>query len=154
MQKMLARDLKKFGAVKPFAVHLHSHKRGKKLWWDHLRGGKKIGEYGRLNKYKGYGRHESFMHLQNELNSPKLQREFNPGTAAGASVPSIQSGDALRINCVFDTSKEKETIKYGTNHGEEMCGNLMMYYPHDWQHVKDNEGTCITDKLKDYEMPE
>jgi len=143
VQAMLARDLAKFGSVQPFAVHLHSHENGKKLWWDHLRNGKKIGEFGRIDKYRGYGRHESFLHLNNKLNSPDLQREFNPGTT-GAKSAKILPGDSLRINCVFDTTKAKRPIVYGTNHGEEMCGNLMMYYPHDWQELKHKESACIS----------
>ena len=83
------------------------------------------------------------MHLNNKLNSPDLQREFNPGTT-GAKSAKILPGDSLRINCVFDTTKAKRPIVYGTNHGEEMCGNLMMYYPHDWQELKHKESACIS----------
>ena len=43
VNKMLKNDFEKFGSVNVMAVHLHAHNRGKKLWWDHLRNGKKIG---------------------------------------------------------------------------------------------------------------
>lgn len=43
VKKLLHNDFEKYGSVKVMAVHLHAHNRGKALWWDHLRNGKKIG---------------------------------------------------------------------------------------------------------------
>lgn len=136
---MLKNDwAKEQGKVQPFAVHLHAHTNGKKLWWQHLRNGKVIGEYGRFNHYGGYGPHQSFMHLHNTKNPKSIQGDFTPGDGA-----SLQKSDSLRINCEFDTTGFKNIVKYGTNHGEEMCGFLMMYYPHDWTKIKHHEDACL-----------
>ena len=52
-------------------------------------------------------------------------------------------GPDARTNCIFDTRDRSETTVYGTNHGEEMCGFLMMYYPHDHTQIKHKEQACI-----------
>jgi len=140
---MLKNDLEKYGKVTPFAVHLHSHNRGKKLWLEHHRNGKKIGEFGRFPKYTGYGPDESWMHLEKSYNSPKTNPLFKPGTPPGKPGHQIQAGDALQVHCVFDTSDKKTPTLYGTNHGEEMCGHILMYYPHDWTRVKHHEDKCV-----------
>jgi len=142
MQSMLKTDFAKFGHVKPFAVHLHSHMRGKRLWWDHMRNGKKIGELGRFDHYGGYGPDQSFVHLDASLNTQKIRKGFTfvPGTM---NETKILPGDELINHCVFDTSDAPGTIVYGTNHGEEMCGNILMYYPHDWRTVKHHEDGCL-----------
>ena len=137
MNLMLKNDLAKFGGVQPFAVHLHTHKNGRKLWWEHRRGGRVIGEYGRFDKYRGYGPQQSFMHLNNSLNPESLQSEFSQGDGA-----KLEENDSLVVNCEFDTTDVKSPIRYGTNHGEEMCGFLMMYYPHDWTRIKHHEDAC------------
>jgi len=144
MEKMLGHDWDKFGKLTVMSVHLHAHNRAKKLWWDHLRNGKKIGEFGRFDQYKGYGPDESFMHLDAKLNEGRSTNPtFKPGTAPNTPGGQLERGDTLRTNCIFDTRDRSEVTIYGTNHGEEMCGNLMMYYPHDWTQIKHHENTCI-----------
>lgn len=143
VQEMLKADFKKYGKVNVFAVHLHAHNRGKKLWWDHLRGGKKIGEYGRFQRYRGYGKDESWMHMDAKLNKG-MSPLFKVGTTVGADKGGqLRPGDSVRTNCIFDTRDRSEVTEYGTNHGEEMCGFLMMYYPHDHTQIKHKEQACI-----------
>ena len=82
------------------------------------------------------------MHYMNT----KLNKGTNPtfvGQLHGHPKAQIQPGDSLKTNCIFDTRDKKEPTTYGTNHGEEMCGFLMMYYPHDWTRIKHHESTCI-----------
>jgi len=42
-------------------LHLHAHTYATALTLEHFRGGKKIGELGRLNRYRGYGADQSFV---------------------------------------------------------------------------------------------
>jgi len=142
LNNMLGHDFDKYGKLNVMSVHLHAHNRGKKLWWDHLRNGKKIGEYGRFEKYAGYGPDESWMHMD-----PKLLKGTSPmfkvQSPVGSANNQLQRGDSVRTNCIFDTRDRSEVTMYGTNHGEEMCGFLMMYWPHDASKIKHHEDTCI-----------
>ena len=37
MQAIWGQDIDKYGSVLPFAVHLHMHDHGTRMWVDHLR---------------------------------------------------------------------------------------------------------------------
>jgi len=164
---MLQHDWSKYGELHPFANHLHQHDHGTEMWTSHLRGKvgagaggsrAKVGEYGRFTRYgggapgsvAGLGQGETFM----DLTGPRAaalpdKYAVHPGTAG----LSLKPGDNVRVNCVIDTKRRniwdhaaKETVRYGMFTGLEMCGILMMYYPHDsarqFQH-----GSLIADSL-------
>ena len=73
-----------------------------------------IGEYGRLDPFHGYGPDQS----------------FQPTSVAQRNQP-LLAGDSLQFHCVFNTMKAKDTINYGVSHGDEMCGPVILFYPHD-----------------------
>ena len=114
LQKTLARDFAKYTQLHIMAVHLHSHNFSTALFLEHYRDGKMIGEYGRLDPFHGYGPDQS----------------FQPTSVAQRNQP-LLAGDSLQFHCVFNTMKAKETINYGVSHGDEMCGPVILFYPHD-----------------------
>lgn len=122
--KALASDFDKYKEIKILAVHLHSHNFSTGLWLEHHRGGKKIGEYGRLVPFHGYGPDQSFQ-------------------LADVNALPLQKGDELEFHCVYDTRKvdAQSNIQYGVSHGDEMCGPVIMFYPHDFsQKYELNDG--------------
>ena len=126
LARIVGPDLKQFGKIKPFAVHLHAHNYAKALWLDHIRNGKKIDEYGSLNPFHGYGPDQSFFDL------PK-------------NATSIRPGDSLTFNCVYDTtSVRNRMIRFGVGHGDEMCGPIILYTPHGKDYSTPNlaESSC------------
>lgn len=146
LDKILHHDLDRFGQVHPVAVHLHMHDHGRKAWWGHYRAGKKVGEYGRIDSYKGFGVDQSFFTVPDrDLHERgNIQQAKKGGFKWGRSGGSIQKGDQMSVNCVFDTTckyatpigdpkceRATRSIPYGLSHGQEMCGFLMVYYPHD-----------------------
>jgi len=145
--RMLEDDFASFGSLHPVAVHLHEHSHGRSAHWEHLRDGKTIGSYGMIDKYKGFGTDESFFMVdpkgdtQHEANVQEQKRGHFHWTEKQLA---LRKGDVLRMHCVYDTrckfgadvgnadcEKATEPIVYGLSHGQEMCGFLMMYYPHD-----------------------
>eukprot|EP00656_Telonema_subtile_P047559 TRINITY_DN546_c0_g1_i2.p1 TRINITY_DN546_c0_g1~~TRINITY_DN546_c0_g1_i2.p1 ORF type:complete len:444 (-),score=112.07 TRINITY_DN546_c0_g1_i2:265-1596(-) len=140
---MLANDFKKFGQVHVFAVHLHAHNHAKVTWWDQIRDGKKIGELGRFSVYRGYGADQTFVNLDNSSINNNGAGVHASSFSTTDAHPVIKPGDELRNHCLFDTTDSTTPIPYGTNHHEEMCGNLLLYYPHDWQKIKHREDACI-----------
>jgi len=164
ISKVLGHDLKKYGTLKPVAVHLHTHNHGRQVWWDHIRDKKKIGEYGRINHYKGFGRDQSFWIVDAQDSRRGKFSQFKPGKGEA-----LKSGDTVQVNCVYDTRckyatakngamqngncrKTPERIQYGLSHGNEMCGFLMMYYPHDPAHFFP-QGSLVTNPQFIQEMP-
>ena len=125
LSKIVGNDLKQFGEIKPFAVHLHAHNYATSLWLDHHRNGKKIDEYGALKPFKGYGPDQSFFNL--------------PPNAT-----TIRPGDSLTFNCVYDTTSRQRMIRFGVGHGDEMCGPVVLYMPHSKDHIESNmiETSC------------
>jgi len=144
VEKMLQHDLNKFGYVKPVAVHLHMHDHGRGAYWEHRRQGKKIGTYGQIAPYKGYGTDESFFMVDPAQTKATAQEQKEGHLHWSYANNAFKKGDNLRMHCVFDTrckyatplndrncERASKPIEYGLSHGDEMCGFLMMYYPHD-----------------------
>ena len=125
LAQIVGNDLKQFGEIKPFAVHLHAHNYATSLWLDHYRNGKKIDEYGSLRPFKGYGPDQSFFNLPENSTTIRL-------------------GDSLTFNCVYDTTSRQRMIRYGVGHGDEMCGPVVLYMPHSMDHTESNiiETSC------------
>jgi len=91
------------------AVHLHAHDSAKrmKLSVESPLGDKYIVKY--IDEYGGYGKDQNFFLLNNRVR--------------------VRKEDSIVVDCTFDTSKIKNDVYYGTNHNEEMCGPILMYYP-------------------------
>jgi len=120
-------DLEMFGEIQPVMVHLHAHSLTKSIWVEHLRGGRKIGEYGRIDAYEALTQHQSYFLLPEE----DRQRPILPG-------------DSVRVNCVMDTSKAEHAILYGVSHDTEMCAALILYTNHDpSSHRNYNKGNLV-----------
>jgi len=138
--------------VSVFAVHLHTHSHGKKVMLEHYAGGKKVGEFGRFDHYGGYGTDETWQLLLDDAGAPLPPRgaagtteRFLPGNGGA---PLLGARDRLRLTCVMDTLHATPfapfvptyPIYYGLRVGTEMCGALMMYYPHDWRRAFQGTG--------------
>jgi len=158
LETIIGHDLDKYGQVHPLAAHLHMHNHGRQAWIEQHRESCEGGicpaaagfpkEMARIDTYKGYGVDQSFFLVDAE-SDPKAARAARVEAAAGhfqwsPSTEGIKAGDQLSMHCVFDTmckygidhsdptcEKATEPIKYGLSHGQEMCGLLLMYYPHD-----------------------
>lgn len=137
MHRTLWQDFDKSGGkLTPFAVHLHMHDHGTAMWTNHFRAGAKIGEYGRIRDYSGYGTSERFNLLApfaQQAGVPRPDPRFTAGNHFA-----LEPGDTLGINCVMNTQDPtiwsavpKRLIKTEMANGDEMCGILLMYYPHD-----------------------
>jgi hypothetical protein len=138
--------------VSVFAVHLHAHSHGKKIMLEHYAGGVKVGEFGRFDHYGGYGADETWQLLLDDAGAPLPPRgaagtteRFLPGNGGA---PLLGAADRLRMTCVMDTLHATPfapfvptyPIYYGLRVGTEMCGALMMYYPHDWRRTFQGTG--------------
>ncbi|UPR01833.1 Cu2 monooxygenase domain-containing protein [Chloropicon primus] len=110
----LTGDFADFGnEIQPVAVHLHGHFLTKSIWVDHMRGGKKVGEYGRKDEYRADGPDQSFFFLpQGDQERPLLR------------------GDHLRVNCLVDTRPAENDVLYGVSHDTEMCAAIFIYKNH------------------------
>merc|ERR1712224_202853 len=123
-----------------------------------------MGEYGRINHYKGFGRDQSFWIVDAQDSRRGKFSQFKPGKGEA-----LKSGDTVQVNCVYDRRckyatakngamqngncrKTPERIQYGLSHGNEMCGFLMMYYPHDPAHFFP-QGSLVTNPQFIQEMP-
>ena len=95
-----------------------------------------------LEGYGGYGADQSFMALptRRTLNSPNGDSESPRDSAARGRAETVgvamAPGDSMYVRCTFDTraaSNESRVprafVPYGVGHGEEMCGQLVYYYP-------------------------
>jgi len=150
LDSILAHDLKKFGRLKPVALHLHMHNHGRAMNMLRVRGrrGRTIGE---ISKYKGFGTDQSFFLVDeaastasDDKSTELIEQQAKAGHFRGDGSTDIRKGDRLQVSCVFDTRckygtpindpdciKASRPITYGLSHGKEMCGAILMYYPHD-----------------------
>ena len=116
------------------AAHMHGHGMLERYEFGLIRpasSGESSGErrvpIGILEGYAGYGADQSFMALPTRRTSDgeKTPRENTTGVAMGP-------GDSMYVRCTFDTraaSNASSSVAYGVGHGEEMCGQLVYYYP-------------------------
>jgi len=116
----------KKGGIRPVALHLHMHDLGKRMWFEVIRDGKVAVTIGRDDKYTGYGPSQNFHTELGPFSDDQL----------------IRSGDALRVHCDFNTSERTFPVSYGTDWGDEMCGPLFYYSPHDPNVKRTNAYAC------------
>eukprot|EP00051_Salpingoeca_urceolata_P011287 m.139622 g.139622 ORF g.139622 m.139622 type:complete len:536 (-) comp17063_c1_seq3:122-1729(-) len=107
-----------------FATHLHAHAHGKQLYAELIRNGSVIGEYGRIDNYGGYGPDQTVQLLSTD--APKFLR-----------------GDSLKAVCHFDSRGLSSPLVYGVEEGEEMCGFVLFYYPHDASQLYERDNMCL-----------
>ena len=125
MHRTLWQDFRSSGGkLHPFAVHLHMHDHGTAMWIDHLRAGAKIGEFGRLHDYGGYGSSERFNFLAPFAQHSGLQRPDSRFEAGNHF--DLEPGDTLGVNCVMNTrdatiwsSTPRDLIKTQMANGDE-----------------------------------
>ena len=130
------------------AAHMHGHGMLERYEFGVLRpateggGGARRVPIGVLEGYGGYGADQSFMALptRRTLNSPNGDSESPRDSAARGRAETVgvamAPGDSMYVRCTFDTraaSNESRVprafVPYGVGHGEEMCGQLVYYYP-------------------------
>lgn len=111
LANMIAADLLEFGKVTPFAVHLHAHGHATAVVLEHYRGEQKLRTYDSIIPFHGYGKDQTFKHLP-------------------ADAEPILAGDSLTFACTYSTTSAEQAIHYGVSHGDEMCGPVVLYYPH------------------------
>jgi hypothetical protein len=104
--------------IRPIALHLHMHNRGKKMRFELIRNGKVVSVIGQDMKYGGYGPSENFHIL------PMKGDSFTDEQL-------IHKGDALRVTCTYNTENKTAPTRYGIDWHDEMCGPLFYYSPHD-----------------------
>ena len=64
-----------------------------------------------MDPYCGYGPCQHFHNLP-----PFLQK--------------VRRGDSFELHCWYD-NQDRKVVHYGVSNGDEMCGPLVMYAPHD-----------------------
>ena len=88
--------------------------------------------YGHEDRYSQHrwGADQSFMALPTRRMS---DGEKTGGKTGGKTVGvAMGPGDSMYVSCTFDTraaSNAASSVAYGVGHGEEMCGQLVYYYP-------------------------
>lgn len=119
------------------AAHMHGHGMLERYEFGLIRpasSGESSGErrvpIGILEGYAGYGADQSFMALPTRRMS---DGEKTGGKTGGKTVGvAMGPGDSMYVRCTFDTraaSNAASSVAYGVGHGEEMCGQLVYYYP-------------------------
>ena len=119
------------------AAHMHGHGMLERYEFGLIRpasSGDSSGErrvpIGILEGYAGYGADQSFMALPTRRMS---DGEKTGGKTGGKTVGvAMGPGDSMYVRCTFDTraaSNAASSVAYGVGHGEEMCGQLVYYYP-------------------------
>jgi hypothetical protein len=126
------------GAVTLVAAHMHGHGMLRRYEFGLVhpsatQGGNEIETrepIGVLEGYAGYGADQSFMALPTRRMS---DGEKTGGKTGGKTVGvAMGPGDSMYVRCTFDTraaSNAASSVAYGVGHGEEMCGQLVYYYP-------------------------
>eukprot|EP00040_Diaphanoeca_grandis_P023239 m.126102 g.126102 ORF g.126102 m.126102 type:complete len:420 (+) comp29177_c0_seq1:199-1458(+) len=114
---LLENDFKMNRSITPIAIHLHGHNAAKKIVVEHhSRDGKFLENYYSMDPYHGYGDDETI--------------KIIPQPGALPPTP-FRPGDRLTGRCWFDSTWSDKSITYGVDHGDEMCGFLLYFYPHD-----------------------
>ena len=119
------------------AAHMHGHGMLERYEFGLIRSGESSGEssgerrvpIGILEGYAGYGADQSFMALPTRRTSDG-EKTFSP--RENATGVAMGPGDSMYVRCTFDTraaSNASSSVAYGVGHGEEMCGQLVYYYP-------------------------
>ena len=130
------------------AAHMHGHGMLTRYEFGIIRDKIKL-QAGVLNDYRGYGDDQSFKTLPVERK--EVGEGDNDDTVFGGiwsddskqNKVTMRGTDYLYVKCTFDTSTgggsggaitqgsgpQKKPIPYGVGHGEEMCGQLVYYYP-------------------------
>jgi hypothetical protein len=88
-----------------FASGLHMHLHGKEMWTEHFRGSTQLPRLGETHTY--------------DFNAQK----FVPVNAT------IRAGDSLTTHCIWDSVGSPTNITGGESTYEEMCLNVILYYP-------------------------
>ena len=127
--------------VRPFAVHLHTHDRGKRVWWAHTRFGpaatqplltlkararqgdevrtglradeRLVGEFGRIDRLRNYGTDQSFFHLDSRAAPHFLPfgREHERKRNAGGA-EGMQQGSERGKRAATAAEEEEEAVRY------------------------------------------
>lgn len=114
----------------PLALHLHAHDSAMKMVVEHhSRRGDVVEEYMKIDPYHGYGDDESFKLVP--TSGPDAPRKFLPG-------------DRLLGRCWFNSTWTDKATQYGVDHGDEMCGFIMYYFPHDPMKTSSRWQLCQT----------
>jgi hypothetical protein len=136
------------GGVTLVAAHMHGHGMLTRYEFGLLRPiGDSRGEEGDaalerfpvgiLEGYAGYGVDQSFHAVPVHRKVPaKIGPETDSARVADlvdpSSVAQLRRGDSMYVRCTFDTRTNENattSVGYGVGHGEEMCGQLVYYYP-------------------------
>lgn len=88
-----------------FGTAMHAHNIGKTLWSDVYRGGAKAYELNRDDPYNFASQHMNRVDLV------------------------IDPGDEVQTHCIYDSSSRTETTPGGPGTTQEMCWNIVTYYP-------------------------
>ena len=108
------------GGLTLVAAHLHAHAFAKRMALVHFSSDGTRTEMLTLNPFCGYGNCQEFHRLPPTL-------------------PKVRRGDTLQLTCAFENPTGR-TVVEGTSHGDEMCGPVLFYAPHD---PKRNAGANI-----------
>jgi len=133
------------GGIRPVALHLHMHDRGRKMVFEVIRDGKVVTTIGRDDNYGGYGPSENY-HVLGAKPAAGIQFSSDAKTVKGSFADSqlIKKGDSLRVTCTYDTANPMKLAptSYGIDWHDEMCGPLMYYAPHDPNKRRKNAYGC------------
>ena len=55
--------------------------------------------------------------------------DFNHQSIEPADLETLLPGDALYMNCHYDTSKTSDEVEFGDLTQQEMCYAIILYYP-------------------------
>jgi hypothetical protein len=111
MQKMLAPDLKiGNGSVRLLQIHAHAHRHATRVRLQRTSSAGHTDTLFEINPYCGYGACQHFHDIP--------------------SMPALRVGDSLAFECTY-TNTEALTLTYGLSRGNEMCGPVLIYAPHD-----------------------
>jgi hypothetical protein len=131
------------GDIRPVALHLHMHDRGRKMVFEVIRDGKVVTTIGRDDNYGGYGPSENY-HVLGAKPAAGFSSDAKTVKGSFADSQLIKKGDSLRVTCTYDTANPMKLAptSYGIDWHDEMCGPLMYYAPHDPNKRRKNAYGC------------